>query len=113
MAARLRDALRSAGFDVLTAAEAGNLELSDSAQLVWAAGQGRVIVTANLGHFAALHTEWASTGRVHSGIVLLTSQRAKPEVIATKLVTLARLRSPETMRSAVVHLNASPDQLLV
>jgi len=67
-------ALRRAGFDAVSTPESGRLSESDEAQLLWAAGQQRVLVTFNVGHFAFLHAEWMQQGRHHAGIVL-SSQR--------------------------------------
>ena len=40
--------LRAAGFDALSAPEAGRLGEEDEAQLIWAAREGRVLVTFNV-----------------------------------------------------------------
>jgi hypothetical protein len=63
-------ALRKVGYDALSTAEAGRLNELDESQLAWAASQGRAIVTFNVGHFAALHSRYLTSGRSHAGIVL-------------------------------------------
>jgi len=68
-------ALRSRGIDVVSSLEAGMNGREDEDHLVLAAAQDRVIVTGNVGDFALLHTEWASAGRPHSGIIIATQQR--------------------------------------
>jgi len=67
--------LRRAGFDCLTAAEAGMLHQPDERHLEYAVGAERVIYTNNTRDFRRLHTEWLLAGRRHSGIIALTYQR--------------------------------------
>jgi hypothetical protein len=68
-------ALRSAGFDVLTAAEAGRRGTSDAEQLAFATTEERVCYSANVGDFSALHARYLRAGRAHAGIILLPDQR--------------------------------------
>ena len=51
----LANMLRSAGHDVLTAAEAGLGAASDVTVLAYAHSQGRVLLTRNAGDFRELH----------------------------------------------------------
>lgn len=67
-------ALRKAGGDAVSTPEVGRRGESDESQLAWAAGEGRVLVTFNVAHFAALHAAWTAQGRHHAGIVV-SSQR--------------------------------------
>jgi hypothetical protein len=64
-------ALRARGMDVVTALEAEMIERTDADHLEYAARQGRVLCTFNVGDFYGLHTEWISKGRQHAGIVLM------------------------------------------
>lgn len=66
--------LRLRQVDVLTAAEADRLHLSDADHLTFATASGRVLYSANVADFARLHGEWLSAGLHHAGIVLLTDQ---------------------------------------
>jgi len=50
-------AMRKAGFDAVSTPEAGRRSESDESQLAWAQVEGRAIVTFNVAHFAALHTD--------------------------------------------------------
>lgn len=45
----------------------------DEPILAAAAGQGRILVTANIGDFAVLDSRWAAEGRTHAGIVFVTT----------------------------------------
>lgn len=68
-------ALRRAGLDVVTTAEAGNDRLSDSEQLEFATSLGRAIYTANVRDFAPLHMRWLQSERAHAGIIVRFHQR--------------------------------------
>jgi hypothetical protein len=72
--------LRRRGFDVLTTLEAGRSGTSDGEQLSFATGERRVLVTFNRGDFARLHAEYASSGRIHAGIVVSRQAAAGPVV---------------------------------
>jgi hypothetical protein len=69
------DGLVRAGFDVLTAIEAGNRRLPDEGQLSFAIGDSRAIYSLNASDFFRLHTETLDSGRGHFGIVVFASQR--------------------------------------
>lgn len=67
--------LRARGIDVLTTQEAHREGSDDSEQLAFAAAQGRVLVSYNVGDFARLHGEYLSQGIGHAGIILMPGQR--------------------------------------
>jgi hypothetical protein len=62
-------ALQAAGIDVLTAAAADRLGLTDEEQLAFATSQSRAIYTANRRDFAQIHRQWLAAGRSHAGII--------------------------------------------
>jgi hypothetical protein len=68
-------ALRARGVDVITATEAAMLGSSDSEQLDYATGQGRVLYTFNRGDFYRLHTQYLTESKSHRGIILAPQQR--------------------------------------
>ena len=88
-------ALRNRGFDAVSTPEAGQLGALDEDQLAWAAGNGRVLVTFNVGDFAALHTEWLSAGKHHAGIVL--SAQLDIGELLKRLVRLAAAMDADSM----------------
>lgn len=57
----------------MSAHEAGNVQLDDQAQLVYATRHGRVLVTANVIDFLALAREAVQTNMEHAGIVQVPS----------------------------------------
>lgn len=66
--------LRDAGHDVLALAEERALEgLDDPEVLSLAADEGRILVTRNSRDFAPLLREWAESGRIHAGCILIWS----------------------------------------
>ena len=81
--------LRRLGWDVLVATEVGNAELTDSEQLAWAHANHAAIVTANQRDFARLHREWSASGRVHSGIIVVTDQGTSPGDVVRGLTLMA------------------------
>jgi predicted nuclease of predicted toxin-antitoxin system len=109
---RLTSALRTAGIDVITTSDAGNDGNPDHRQLEFARGAGRVLLTANMKDFAALHTLWITGGLAHAGIIIVTVQRANVGVLYGKLVRLQSLRDRQAMLNAVLYLNGRADQPL-
>jgi hypothetical protein len=96
-------ALRRAGFDATSTAEASRLRESDDAQLRWAASHGFAIVTFNVGHFAARHVAWIQRGEHHAGIIV-SRQYSIGEVVR-RLLHLANTLDAETMRDRLEFLS--------
>lgn len=68
--------LRSKGLDAVAVVEVPELLGAPDADVLAAAQQaGRVLVTENIGDFVRLDREWASMGRHHSGILLVSTSR--------------------------------------
>jgi hypothetical protein len=88
-------ALRNRGVDAISTPEAGQLGDLDEDQLAWAAGSGRVLVTFNVGDFAALHADWLGVGKHHAGIVV-SAQLDLGEVLK-RLVHLASALDADAM----------------
>ncbi|MGK2964377.1 MAG: DUF5615 family PIN-like protein [Tepidiformaceae bacterium] len=89
-------ALRAAGVDVLTSAEAHRNRAPDEEQLTFATAEGRCVYTANCQDFAALHSRWMQTGRAHGGMILRADQRLPvgPQVRALLAIHDAFQRRP-------------------
>lgn len=66
----IADLVRARGFVATTTQEAGQIHASDSAQLAFAASQGRTIFTYNRLDFEALAQTYFAEGQSHSGIVI-------------------------------------------
>jgi hypothetical protein len=82
-------ALRAAGIDAVSTPEAGRLGELDESQLAWATSEGRVLVTFNVGHFIAHHTNWLQLGKHHSGIVV-SAQRPIGDLLRRLLHLVAK-----------------------
>jgi predicted nuclease of predicted toxin-antitoxin system len=67
---RIAELLRRRGLDAISAAEAGNRQISDQEQLPYAAREGRVLVTRNVRHFVQLSKEAVARQEPHAGIIL-------------------------------------------
>ncbi len=85
------EALRRRGIDVQTTADAGNQQVSDRAQLEYAAKVGRCLVTRNLRDFIHLAREALQLQRPHAGILLCSSAYRGNEIrrIADALAKMA------------------------
>ncbi len=99
-------ALKARGVDVLSALEAGMVERSDSHHLEYAAAQGRILYSFNVGDFHRLHTSWLIEGRSHCGLVLSKQQQYSVGEQMRRLLKLIATRSPEEMRNHVEYLSA-------
>ncbi len=91
------DALVGAGFDVLTAIQAGNRRAPDEVQLQFAAADGRAIYSLNAADFFRLHGEVLAAGRNHCGIIVFASQRFGPGEKLRRLRELLENTTAEEM----------------
>ena len=75
---RIAARLIRAGFDVLTARDAGRAGrgVSDEDHLQFAAELGRALVTTNARDFAPIFDVWWQKDRHHAGIILVSPQKA-------------------------------------
>lgn len=101
----LAPALRWRGYTAQSTLEAGNLELSDEAQLKYATEQEMAILTYNGQDFIPLAQEWYFTGRGHAGIIISQQfdRRQFGELLRQVLSLLDSLTAGE-MRNQVVFL---------
>jgi hypothetical protein len=74
--------LREREHDVVAPIECGWQTEDDAALLAACSAEGRALLTNNVADFVALATEWAATGRHHSGLVF-TSDVSMPRGRAT------------------------------
>ncbi len=102
----LAAALRQHGVDVLTSNESGLVGVGDEEQLERAATSGRVLVSNNIGDFAALHRSWLAVGRHHAGIVVFPQQAFPIGEVVRRLARLRRTLGAEQMRDRFEWLTA-------
>ena len=67
-------ALRARGIDVHTALEAAMIARADEEHLLFAAAQGRVLCSFNVGDFYRLHTRYMAQHKSHTGMILARQQ---------------------------------------
>lgn len=97
-------ALRQAGLDVTTVAEANQLGRTDAEQLAWAAAQGRVLYTFNVKDFSLLHRQWLMQEKSHAGIVAAPRQQYAIGEQRQGLIALAQSLPAEAMVNQLVYL---------
>jgi hypothetical protein len=101
----LAPALRRRGYVAQSAAEAGNTEILDEAQLTYAAEKRMALLTYNLQHFIPLAQAWYLAGREHAGIILSEqfSQRQFGELLR-RVLRLLNCWTADEMRNQLVFL---------
>lgn len=86
--------LRLSGHDAAHTREMGNMGFKDARQLAFAAGAGRVMVTANVADFRLLHEGWllcspliaAEQARPHPGILIVPNPNAMTAPVMASVV---------------------------
>ena len=88
----IAERLRRKGYDAVAASEVGNRQTSDREQLLYAARDGRCLVTRNIRHFVALSHQAVVRQEPHAGIILCPSTLKGNEVgmIADGLIRIAQ-----------------------
>ena len=101
--------LQRNGVDAASAHKVGNAQLDDHAQLAYAKGDGRAIVTANVVDFLALAHAAVATNTEHVGIILIPSSVRGDEftTIAEGIREVLR-RYPEDLRGLVIYIRRQP-----
>ncbi|MGH7324760.1 MAG: DUF5615 family PIN-like protein [Candidatus Rokuibacteriota bacterium] len=101
--------LKQKGLDATSAQEVGNAGLDDRAQLAYASGDGRAIVTANVVDFLALAHQAVATNTEHAGIILVPPSFRGDEfkAIANDLDDAAK-QYPEGVPGAVIYVGGKP-----
>ncbi len=71
----IAEQLVAAGLDVLAVSAHPVLRgIGDADLLDWATADGRTLVTDNVRDFAPLHASWAAQGRMHAGLIFISSK---------------------------------------
>ena len=99
-------ALQARGLDVLSVLDSRMSGYPDAQQLAYAAAQGRVLYSGNIGDFHELHYEYLATQRSHSGIILVPQQRYSVGEQLRRILNLASSLSAEEMKDRLEFLSA-------
>ena len=99
----LAPAPRRRGYVAQSAIEAGNMEVSDEAQLAYATEKGMALLTYNIQHFIPLAQTWYLAGREHAGLILSEqfSQRQFGELLQRVLRLLNHWTADEMKNQTV------------
>jgi uncharacterized protein with PIN domain len=102
---RIAELLRARGLDAVSAHEAGTTQLADTAQLRYATGQGRAIITCDVADFVALAGAAIAANANHAGIILVSSRFRADDFarIATAIEQVAQ-RYPGGLPGSVLFL---------
>jgi len=101
MSRALVQGLRARGADVTTVYEEGMTGQSDAAQLAYAAMQGRVIYTFNVGDFCHLHAEYLAAGKTHAGIIVVYRQSYSVGEQMRRLLKIVETQSAEDRKNGL------------
>jgi predicted nuclease of predicted toxin-antitoxin system len=91
---RIADLVRSRGFKVTTAQEAGQIGKEDDEQLAYALSQRSALLTHNRVHFEALAREYFTAGKKHHGIIIAV-RRPTHEIVRRLLLLLNHITADE------------------
>lgn len=94
--------LRTRGFDVLSARDAGALGRSDDEQMLYAVSQQRAVVTHNRVDFEKQHAKLLESGMNHYGIIV--AKRRQDAEVVTKLLALLDSVTAEEMKNQLRYI---------
>lgn len=106
-AARLAEALRTAGVDARTVVELGLAGSSDPEVFAAAIADGRALLTENVADFAGISAEHVSAGQHHPGVLIALSSRFSRRAAGIgPLVTAVRDIAEQRLTDRLVYLQA-------
>lgn len=94
--------LRSRGFDVLSARDAGTLGRSDDEQMLYAVSQRRAVVTHNRADFEKQHLKFLASGMKHYGVII--AKRRRDAEVVGKLLALLDAVTAEEMQNQLRYI---------
>ena len=105
MARVLVRALRARGVDVSMALDEAMIAQPDEVHLAFAAAQGCVLYSFNVGDYYQLHIAYLFEGRSHTGMILAPQQRYSVGEQMRRVLRLLATRSAEEMVNQVEFLS--------
>ncbi len=98
----LAKTLRQRGFDVVSAVEAGNDELSDQGQFAYANAENRVLLTFNIKDFVPLARAEYAAGRSFPGLIVSPQIKGDQFSLLLRLVLqLLHRTEDDAMRNSI------------
>ncbi len=94
--------LRTRGFDVLSARDAGALGNADDEQMLYAVSQRRAVVTHNRVDFEKQHAKFLESGMNHYGII--AAKRRRDTEVVSKLLELLDSVTTEEMKNQLRYI---------
>ena len=94
--------LRTRGFDVLSARDAGALGKADDEQMLYAVSLRRAVVTHNHVDFEKQHRRFLEGGMKHYGVII--AKRRKDAEVVTKLLALLDAVTAEEMQNQLRYI---------
>lgn len=98
-------ALQARRIDATTALEEDMIERDDKDHLSFAASQGRVLYSFNIGDFYSIHTTWLKKNKSHAGIVLSPQQQYSVGEQMRRLLKLISQVPAKQMKNRVEFLS--------
>jgi len=102
MTPKLARMLRQRGYDVVSAYDLDHVQWTDEAHLIFAAQEGRVLLTYNARHYAPLFTQWWTSGQSHAGIIV--SQQLAFGELFKRVLNLLNNASAQTLQNTYRNL---------
>ena len=97
------EGLRRRGIEAWSAKDAGNLGLTDEAQLAYAVRQGATIFTHD-DDFFQLAVQWIKEGRSHCGVIYAHQQEVTIGECISKIRFIVDLLAPQDMKDHIEFL---------
>ncbi len=102
VAAGVVENLRTRGFDVLSARDAGALGKSDDEQMLYAVSLHRAVVTHNRVDFEKQHRKFLEGGMKHYGVIV--AKRRRDAEVVGKLLALLDMVTAEEMQNQLRYI---------
>ncbi len=94
--------LRSRGFEMMTAQEAGNKGLSDENQLKFASSRRMTILTHDRVDFEELAKEYFAKNKTHNGIIIVFPH--SPQEISQRLIVILNNFTQDEMTNQIIYI---------
>ncbi|HMO54702.1 MAG TPA: DUF5615 family PIN-like protein [Tepidiformaceae bacterium] len=94
---RFISALERLRVEFVSARALGRDGVNDEDHLMYAASEGRMLLTANYHDYLALQTSWGEASRDHCGILVRVQNSVTPERLAQLVFNELSERTPETL----------------